>query len=368
MRARRPRRRIAQPFSPSGPCGHEHRAPPYSRRVNYLDFTERVLAHYISSGLAERPWVTLRELAQGMGLEQRQIHDPVDDLAAIDIFDLDAVGTIRPNDNTDRILQGATLRGAWPQFFNNRFLTPEQEQFLTMAVELGQREGEADAEMQRTEASDVYEALGWASLDDPDVLRLANALEQRGHIVKWAFLNNNVTVRVRYAGVVRATQRVASQWQEKLETLLAEGETATIEVKRQLDLKSEKQKAEFVRDVLGLATTKASGRERYLIIGFDNKTLDFDPAITREQLEQIINAYTDPKPALHWVTVPVSGGTAGVVVVKRDPAKVPYRISRDVWKLKANSVYVRHGTHTEAPTDQEVLDLVEEGDRARASS
>ncbi len=116
------------------------------------------------------------------------------------------------------------------------------------------------------------------------------------------------------------TERVATEWQERLRVLLAEGETSTVDIKRELHVDGVREKGEFIRDVLGLATTKASGHERYLLVGFDDETSEFltsvDAAITRERLEQIVNAYTDPKPELDWVTVPVSDGVAGVVIVR----------------------------------------------------
>jgi hypothetical protein len=66
--------------------------------------------------------------------------------------------------------------------------------------------------------------------------------------------------------------------------LVPEWATTTVEFKGQVNLKRNKEKAEFVRDVLALATTKASGR-RWLVIGFDNGTHQFtdsvDSAITQ---------------------------------------------------------------------------------------
>jgi hypothetical protein len=338
--------------------------------VDYLEFADIVLARIAQTPLGQRPWLTVDQLTQEMGLPHRDLglYDVVEDLATIDVFDLDTT-VIKPNNNTDRVCHGgATLRGAWPQFFE-RFLTPRQEEFLAKLTELSHQPGETSADMVMVDASDVYEGLGWPSMQDPDAYRLCDALDAAGFIKQWKAMGYSITLRPRYSGFVRATQKVASEWQEKLATLLAEGETTTIDMKRELLLNSERQKGEFARDVLGLATTKASGRERYLVIGYDNDTLGFvqsvEPTVTRERLEQTLNAYTDPKPEIEWVTVPVSGGTAGVVVVKRDTTKIPYRLCRDIWKLKAGAVYVRHGTHTEAPTDAELAALEAEGSRAR---
>lgn len=339
--------------------------------MDYLDFADVVLERIAQTPLSRQPWITVDQLAQDMGLPNRDLglYDVVEDLASIDVFDLDST-VIKPNNNTDRVRHGgATLRGAWPQFFGH-YLTPRQEAFLAKLTELSHRPGESSGVMAMIEASDVYEALGWKSMQDPDAYRLCDALAEAGYIKQWKAMGYSITLRPRYSGVVRATQKIASEWQEKLETLVAEGETTTVDMKRELAVNSERQKGEFVRDVIGLATTKASGTERYLVIGYDNDSLEFvqsvDAGISRERLEQILNAYAEPRPEIDWVTVPVSGGTAGIVVIQRDPAQIPYRFSRDVWKVKARAVYVRHGTHTEPPTATELADLEAEGTRARS--
>jgi hypothetical protein len=156
--------------------------------------------------------------------------------------------------------------------------------------------------------------------------------------------------------------------QERLGALVDEWETSTVDFKRELPLNSPRQKAELIRDVLALANTKASG-SRFLVIGFDPVTHELthsvDPAITLERLEQILHAYSDPTPDLRYRRVRHSSGTAGVVEVLRDPAKVPYLPSRDVAHIKKGDLFVRHGTSVEEPTERERANLVIEGETAR---
>lgn len=349
-----------------GDCGALDRAT--FGAVDYIEFVEGVLAHYLDSGMADKPWVTVKSLSQDLGLTQAQIRPALDDLSTMGMLELDTV--IRPNSNTDTLRHGSTLRSAWPQIFR-KFVTPDQEKFLIKLVEMSERRGTADAEMEMTNVSDLYDALGWESLEDPDARRVCDALDHHGFLVQWAGLNyHQIDVRACYAGVVRATQKAASEWQQKLQELLAGGETTTVDVKQELALGSERQNAEFVRDVLGLGTTKASGVERYMVIGFDDDTLELvqsvDTELMRDHLEDVLNAYAYPRPDIDWITVSVAGGTAGIVVTRRDPTKIPYRISRDVWKLKKDAVYVRHGTHTEAPTPDELKALELEGEHARS--
>jgi hypothetical protein len=51
-----------------------------------------------------------------------------------------------------------------------------------------------------------------------------------------------------YIGIVRVTE----QAQTELQQLVAQWETTNIEFKRQLDLASKAEKAEFVRDILSI--------------------------------------------------------------------------------------------------------------------
>ncbi len=125
--------------------------------------------------------------------------------------------------------------------------------------------------------------------------------------------------------------------------------------------------------MLGLATTKSSGR-RFLIIGFDNSTRAFhgsvDAAITSERLEQILHAYTEPTPAIRYTKVPWETGEAGIIEAMRETIKLPYKVKKMLGGksgIQEGDVYVRHGSHTEAPTAQELQDLIDEGERARGS-
>lgn len=44
----------------------------------------------------------------------------------------------------------------------------------------------------------------------------------------------------------------------------------------------------------------------------------------------------------------------------------PYRLARDIWKLKAGSVFVRHNTLVDVACGEELNVLIAEGDRARS--
>ena len=343
----------------------------------YVMFAERLMATFAHMDHDGDALIGLDEIQTELELgadpgqpgdETQGLHDCLEDLRKIGAVTYSDVAWVRPTDHTLRIRhEGTTLRETWPDIFAP-YLSPDQSAFLAKLVELAPAAGARVPTPSRIQAVSVLEAMGW-SVDDHDPSRLAEALRSQGFTDDWS-AGYDISIRPTYAGVVRVTEQVATEWQERLRVLLAEGETSTVDIKRELHVDAVREKGEFIRDVLGLATTKASGRDRYLLVGFDDETAEFvasvDTSITRERLEQVVNAYTDPKPELDWVPVPVAGGVAGVVIVRRDPAKVPYRVAKAIWKLTPGGVYVRHGTHTESPTERELETLVAEGERARS--
>jgi ATP-dependent DNA helicase RecG len=187
-----------------------------------------------------------------------------------------------------------------------------------------------------------------------------------------AALGGPVRLYPTYAGVVRATQRLVTEQHQLVKHLAEEWETTTVEFKRELPLSSEKQKAEFARDVTALANTKSSGISRYLVVGFDPGTHlftnSFDRAIDQDRLEQILDAWSKPAPEIRLVAFPDAGGVGdiGMVEVRRDPMKLPHRMKKAAGKIEANAVFVRHGSHVVAPDTDELAELEAEGVRARA--
>jgi Schlafen, AlbA_2 len=340
--------------------------------VDYVDFADEVVAAYARIEDGTNTLVGVREIARELGIaEDGGVYHVADDLRALGIFEFSDYEWIKPTTNTDKIKHaGRTLADIWPTIFG-LYLTPDQAAFVEKLVDLSHRSTELTADVEMIHVNDVYAALGWSQAEK-DVYGLTDALERLGMVEAWKATGGDIQMRPRYGAVVRATRHATTVWQERLRMLLAEGETTTVDFKRELRLAAVRDKGEFVRDVLGLATTKASGTERFLLVGFDDETGEFvrnvDASITRDRLEQIINAYTDPKPLVDWRTVPWEGGTAGLVVVTREAAKIPYRVAKAIWKLSAGNVYVRHGTQTEAPTPAELTSLESEGDRARAEN
>ena len=136
--------------------------------------------------------------------------------------------------------------------------------------------------------------------------------------------------------------------------------------------RSVSKNAEFARDMIALATTKASGRERYLILGYDPKSREFTtttpPTVSQDVLEDILNEYVESAPAIRYFTVDHESGRGpvGVLEIRRDATQVPYRLRRDGGKRRAGETFVRHGSHVEPPTQAELDALVAEGELDRS--
>lgn len=351
--------------------------------MNYIDWTERValaFAHLDKpSGQA-----SMSDIADALGLavpagpardaEAEATWNALRDLSELGI--LGALNTIQitETENTRKIRAGVPLRTVWPAFFDD-FLEPEQEAFLRALVQVAEVEEETWADLAWTNAAEVFRALGWPTEGDMAInrgFRVQNILSEHGFLQSRLAMGSlsAFSIRPTYKGAVRATQQVATEWQTRLAEMAVEGETSTVEFKVELKLGTDRQKAEFIKDVLGLATTKASGPKRHLIIGYDDESLvlikPVDPALSQDHLEDVLNAYCSPAPTIRYFRVPMGGGTvAGVVEVTRDAASIPYRVGKAIWKLAVGDVFVRHGTHTENPSPAEQAALEAEGERAR---
>lgn len=262
------------------------------------------------------------------------------------------------------------LSSAWPQIMD-AYLDEEQTGFLRKVAEIGQEIYDTHVCVKDLVAMEIFEALGWP-WDNEGTAKgylITKQLHDIGMIQQRAYMGGHIDITPTYIGIVRVTREVETKWSKLVRQLIDEGETTNVEFKRQLNLDRNKEKAEFVRDILGLATTRSSGC-RFLVIGFDDKTHSFaqsiDAVITQERVEQILNAYSEPTPRIKYHAMPWSIGTIGIIEVFRDPKNIPYQVKKDIGGkdgIKAGKIYVRHGSHTEAPTPRELEDLMHEASR-----
>lgn len=220
--------------------------------------------------------------------------------------------------------------------------------------------------------------LEWAdSLDSLE--SIAQELDQWGLITGRFYMGGHMQLSATYRGLVWETRQAFTTEAKFIDGLVAEWETTSVEFKQYLYLKTVEQKAEFIKDILSLANTKASGR-RWLIIGFNNKTHDYsnppDAALNQDDFERLVGEYTDPFLDIRYTAVKYRKGLVGKLEVVRDPQKLPYRVAKSLGdKEKGNKkqifkgqIYVRHGTQVVEAEGAELQALIDEGEQARRAS
>lgn len=184
-------------------------------------------------------------------------------------------------------------------------------------------------------------------------------------------------IRINYRGMIWLSKRSQVFEDSQIEGFVNEWETTNVDFKRELRVNTASEKAEFIKDVVGLANTKTSG-ERWLIVGFDDKTRRFQRAdtlppwhetIDQDRLEQLISAYVRPNINIRYALLPYRDGYVGKLQVLRDGRDLPYSVMKSIGdktgkRVEQGDIYVRHGSHTVKPDDLELADLIQEAERA----
>ena len=213
--------------------------------------------------------------------------------------------------------------------------------------------------------------LDWPEEEASRLAAVVDELTQMGLLWQLGSIGPYYEVHSTYQGAVWELRRGETLQAVLLDGLLAESETTSVELKRELYLDKDNEKAEFVKDILGLATTQASGR-RWFIIGFDDKTHTYyappGNEIGQNRLEQILQVYTLPQVHIRYEVVDYRGHQIGKLEVLRDRTVVPYRVAKSIGgkkQIHEGGIYVRHGSQTEHPTPAELVALEEEAQRSR---
>jgi hypothetical protein len=354
---------------------------PPRRLVQYTEFVEAILRNAVEATTkyeARLNGTSDKEVLHGLDVDVDPTTpefwaSPLHHALIYALQDLGLWGILRTDG--DRIFitdsgREVAVRGLaplWPSVFNMH-LDADEEAFLTALVKL--TVGVDGAMIQPTQVERVLGALGWSDdIAKTEVLFKSLAIKTlvAGGLGTGGYIEG---LRPTYNGVVRATEYKRTMTSALVQNLLPEWETATVEFKLQVPLDREADKAEFAKDICALATTKASGVERYLVVGFDPKSHFFarsvDSRINQDRIEQILNAHTVSAPVARLEVAPWEHGTIGVIRVLREESKVPYRLTSALAQkfFKGRDVFVRHGSQVEPPTPTELTNLVAEGERA----
>ena len=255
-------------------------------------------------------------------------------------------------------------------------LEDEHRKMLQVINQLSPRSASDHAWTEPVSREALVTKLGWP--DDPNLLfPIAQDLDQWG-LISGRFMGG-MNLWATYRGLVWETRRGLTLESKLIDDLVAEWETTSVDFKQYLYIKTVEQKAEFIKDILSLANTKASGR-RWMIIGFHNKTHDYsgppNPDLNQDDFERLIGEYTDPHVNVKYEQVKYKKGLVGKLEIFRDPRDVPYRVAKSLGdKLKGDKkqifkglIYVRHGSQVAVARGAERKALLDEGDQARRNS
>ena len=206
------------------------------------------------------------------------------------------------------------------------------------------------------------------------IWNVAKELDEWGYVSGFFSAANTVSLEATYKGVVWETRRAFTLESKFIDGLVADWETTSVEFKRDLYTDKAGQVAEFIKDVLSLATTKASG-QRWMIIGFDDDTHEYcgspNPKLTQNHFEQLLQEYTKPMVKVGYQVVDYRKGPVGKMEVFRDAKHLPYKVAKslgsqnDKRRITEGDIYVRHRSQVQKPTPEELQALQEEGDQAR---
>lgn len=140
-------------------------------------------------------------------------------------------------------------------------------------------------------------------------------------------------------------------------SLIAEGESQNLDFKRELDLGSSRNKAEFIKDVISLANS--ADHSGYLLIGIDDdKSIIGIAELNEERIQQVAYAYISPPVSLQCFLVPVSAVaplSVGVIQVKAQSK--PHKVARSVDNLSKDDVFVRRGSVVMKASPEEIIQM-----------
>ena len=251
-------------------------------------------------------------------------------------------------------------------------LEPEHQQLLHVVNRLSPYSEDGYAWVEGIAEKVLTAELGWFA-DPLHLESVAKDLEQWGY-VSGLFVFGGIKLAATYRGLVWEMKQGYTLMSRLIDDLVAEWETTSVDFKRELRVDTADEKAEFIKDVLSLVNTKASG-QRWMIIGFNNASHAYysppDPGVNHNRIEQILSMYTTPYVEVRYEVVDYRDRRVGMLEVLRDPKKLPYSVAKSIGdrkRIEQGDIFVRHGSQVEKPTTLELQALQDEGDQARLAA
>lgn len=119
-------------------------------------------------------------------------------------------------------------------------------------------------------------------------------------------------------------------------------EGTTLDYKRDLDLETEKQKGEFIKDVLALAN---SGRTAYIVTGIKDRTWEpvgISKSYSQTQINQILQDRTDPPLRLEYAEIELNGKTHGIVKIFGEDPPYLVMVKDKFGGIQKGTVFIRN--------------------------
>ena len=352
--------------------------------MQYVDWVDRVLitVDRMATGDANAALlgVDMQRLRDELGVSDADhvleaLASAVDDLELMACAEGQGYG-VKLTTQGHRLARAGGLRAGWKSLFDKYVPLAEDGQVLAKAVEMSLHESsDRLAWTERIEIKDALRNIG-RFVDQGEAIALTQRLQSIGCLHSEALITmggnkGKCEAHPTYVAVVICTQQVTTDQRRLLNDLVDEWETTSVDMKEALELRTDRQRAEFCKDIMALANTRVSGR-RFIAVGFNDVSRDFttsvNPTLSANQMESVLAAYCVPVPEIRFSVVPWGAGNAAIIEVLSKAMDLPYRLARDVWKFKAGAVFVRHNTLVQEAVGEELASLIAEGERGRLRS
>jgi hypothetical protein len=240
-------------------------------------------------------------------------------------------------------------------------VTGDREKLLRLVNRLSQRKAADHAWTEWVDQDALLGELGWS---DNKLYAVAKRLEDQ-HLLEISPIMGPTQASATYRGLVWETRRGLTTEARFIDQLVDEWETTSVEFKRDVQTNTAGEKAELIKDLLGLANTQASGR-RWLIIGFDGKTHRYvappNSKLNQDHLEQLVSEYAEPSLDVVYQVVDYRGGRVGKIEAVRDRTNLPYRVRKSInadtpgsgKRIEVGDVFIRHNSQTMRATPDEI--------------
>jgi tetratricopeptide (TPR) repeat protein len=143
--------------------------------------------------------------------------------------------------------------------------------------------------------------------------------------------------------------------ESKVLSLIAEDEGRNIDFKREMDLNSARNKAEFIKDIISLANS--SPDIGYLLLGVnDNKYIVGIKKLDEERIQQVAKMYITPSVNLHCSIVAIEAPTLPLVgVIEVMATNKPHKVAKSIEQLNQDDIFVRHGSVAVKASPEEII-------------